>query len=144
MNKLLKGEKMQYGWRKIVLIPIYKSKGDSKECGNYWFIKLMSHTMKSWEWVVKSRRGKEVLIGDQQLGFMPQRSTTYTIFHLRMLTEKWKQVQKDLHCVFIDLDGGPIDELWECWIKLRSKWSLLSPSKTCMKEQEYQWEVQQC
>ena len=35
MNSLLKGERMPDEWRKSVLIPIYKDKGDSKECGNY-------------------------------------------------------------------------------------------------------------
>ena len=32
MNSLLKGERMLDEWRKSVLIPIYKDKGDSKEC----------------------------------------------------------------------------------------------------------------
>ena len=46
MNSLLKGERMPDEWRKSVFIPIYKDKGDSKECGNYRGIKLMSHMMK--------------------------------------------------------------------------------------------------
>ena len=46
MNKFLKGEKMPDEWRKSGSIPIYKGKGDSKECGNYRGIKLMSLTMK--------------------------------------------------------------------------------------------------
>ena len=71
-------------WRKSVLIPIYKDKGDSKECGNYRGIKLMSHTMKWWERVVEARLRQEVVIGDQQFGFMPRRSTTDAIFGLRM------------------------------------------------------------
>ena len=36
-------------WRRSVLVPLYKGKGDIKECGNYRGIKLMSHTMKLWE-----------------------------------------------------------------------------------------------
>ena len=68
MNSLLKGERMPDEWRKSVLIPIYKDKGDSKECGNYRGIKLMSHTMKLWERVVEARLRQEVVIGDQQLG----------------------------------------------------------------------------
>ena len=118
MNKLLKGEKIPDEWRKSVLIPIYKGKGDSKECGNYRGIKLMSHTMKLWERIVEARLSKEVVISDQQFGFMPQRSTTDAIFGLRTLMEKWREGQKELHCVFIDLerayDRVPRDELWEC------------------------------
>ena len=48
----------------------------------------MSHTMKLWEPIVEARLRKEVVIGDQQFGFMPQRSTTGAIFGLRMLMEK--------------------------------------------------------
>ena len=35
---------------------------------------------------------------------MPGRSTTDTIFALRMLTEKFIEGQRQLNCVFIDLD----------------------------------------
>ena len=45
-NRLLRGEKMPDEWRKSVLVPWYKGKGDIKKCGNYRGIKLMSHTMK--------------------------------------------------------------------------------------------------
>ena len=46
VNKLLRGEKMTNEWRRSVLVPLYKGKGDMKECGNYRVIKLMSHTIK--------------------------------------------------------------------------------------------------
>ena len=49
MNSFLKGERMPDEWRKCVVIPIYKDKGNSKECGNYQGIKLMSHMIKLWE-----------------------------------------------------------------------------------------------
>ena len=117
-NKLLRGEKMSEEWRRIVLVPLYKGKGDIKECGNYRGIKLMSHSMKLWERVIEARIRKEVMIGEQQFGFMPGRSTTDAIFCLRMLLEKWNEGQKVVHCAFIDLekayDRVPIEELWEC------------------------------
>ena len=47
-NRLLQGEKMPDEWRRSVLVPLYKGKGDIKECGNYRGIKLMSHSMKLW------------------------------------------------------------------------------------------------
>ena len=46
INRLLQGEKMPDEWRRSVLVPLYKGKGDIKECGNYRRIKLMSHSLK--------------------------------------------------------------------------------------------------
>ena len=54
-NRLLRGEKMPDEWRRSVLVPLYKGKGDIKKFGNYRRIKLMSHTMKLRERVIKAR-----------------------------------------------------------------------------------------
>ena len=53
-NKLLMGERMPEEWGRSVLIPIYKNKGDAQCCGKYRGIKLMSHTMKVWERIIKA------------------------------------------------------------------------------------------
>ena len=63
-NRLLQGEKMPDEWRRSVLVPFYKGKGDIKECGNYREIKLISHSMKLWERVIEARIRKEVTIGE--------------------------------------------------------------------------------
>ena len=101
-----------------MLVPLYKGKGDIKECGNFQGIKLMSHSMKLWERVIEARIRKEVTIAEQQFGFMPGRSTTDAIFCFRMLLKKWTEGQKAVHCVFIDLekayDRVPREKLWEC------------------------------
>ena len=117
-NSLLQGEMMPDEWRRSVLVPLYKGKGDIKECGNYWGIKLMSHSMKLWERVIEARIRKKMMIGEQQFGFMPGRSTIDATFCLRMLIEKWTEGQKAVHCAFIDLEKAynrvPREELWEC------------------------------
>ena len=105
-------------WRRSILVPLYKGKGDIKECENYRGIKLMNCTMKLWERIIEARIRKEVTIAEQQFGLLPRRSTTDAIFCLRMLLEKWTEGQKAVHCAFIDLekayDRVPREELSEC------------------------------
>ena len=45
-NKIFKSNKMPDEWRRSILVPIFKNKGDIQSCTNYRGIKLMSHTMK--------------------------------------------------------------------------------------------------
>ena len=90
-NRLLMGERMPEEWRRIVLFPIYKNKGDAQCCGNYRGIKLMSHTMKVWERIIEARLRNRVEISKQQYGFMPGKGTTDAAFAFRMLMEKYKE-----------------------------------------------------
>ena len=105
-NILLMGERMPEEWRRSVLIPIYKNKRDTQCCGNYRGIKLMSHTMKVWERIIEARLRDRVEISKQQYGFMPGKGTTDAMFALRMLMEKYREGQRELHCVFVDLRQG--------------------------------------
>ncbi|KAK3513905.1 hypothetical protein QTP70_032851 [Hemibagrus guttatus] len=120
-NKVLESERMPEEWRRSVLVPIFKNKGDVQSCSNYRGIKLMSHTMKLWERVVEARLRKVVEICEQQYGFMPRKSTTDAIFALRILMEKYRDGQRELHSVIVDLekayDRVPREELWYCMRK---------------------------
>ncbi|KAK3570097.1 hypothetical protein QTP86_010973 [Hemibagrus guttatus] len=120
-NRVLESERMPKEWRRSVLVPIFKNKGDVQSCSKYRGIKLMSHTMKLWERVVEARLRKVVEICEQQYGFMPRKSTTDAIFALRILMEKYRDGQRELHCVFVDLeeayDRVPREELCYCMRK---------------------------
>ena len=59
--------------------------------------------------------------GDLHYGFMPGKSTINAIFSLRMLMEKYREGQKKLHCIFVDLEKAyervQREKLWFCMRK---------------------------
>ena len=68
--------------------------------------------------IIEARLRDRVEISKQQYGFMPGKGTTDAMFALRMLMEKYREGQRELHCVFADLekayDRVPREELWYC------------------------------
>ena len=81
----------------------------------------MSHTMKVCERIIEARLRNRVEISKQQFGFMPGKITTHAMFALRMLMEKYREGQRELHCVFVDLEKPynkvAREKLWYCMRK---------------------------
>ena len=75
-NRLLKDKRMPEEWRRSVLIPIYKNKGNAQCCENYRGIKLMIHTMKVCKIIIEARLRDSVEISKQQYGFIPGKGST--------------------------------------------------------------------
>ena len=73
----------------------------------------MSHTLKVWERIIEARLRDRVEISKQQYGFMPGKETTDTMFTLKMLMEKYRKGQRELHCVFVDLEKAYDRVPWE-------------------------------
>ena len=75
----------------------------------------MSHTMKVWERIIEARLRDIAEISKQQYGFIPGKRTTNTMFALRMLMEKYMEGQRELYCVYEDLEKAynrvPLEEL---------------------------------
>ena len=116
ISKLMRGDPMPNQWRESYLLPLYKGKGDTRNCDNYRSIKLMSHTMKIIERVLDGRLRKIIRLSDDQCGFVAGKSTTDAIQSIRIIMEKHRDSLKDLHMVLVDFekafDRQPRDLIW--------------------------------
>ena len=77
----------------------------------------MSHTMKISERIIEARLRDRVEISKQHYGLMPGNGTTNAMFASRTLMEKYRKGQRQLHCVFVDMNRVPQEELCYCMRK---------------------------
>jgi hypothetical protein len=65
-NLMFRSNNMPNEWRRGILVPIFKNKGNVHSYTNYQGIKLMSHTMKLWARIIEHRlRGVTNVIENQ-------------------------------------------------------------------------------
>ncbi|XP_063533678.1 uncharacterized protein LOC134743977 [Cydia strobilella] len=103
-NIILATKCIPESWRQSYILPFYKNKGDVTHCENYRGIKLTSHTLKIWERVINKRISNISQVSPNQFGFTASRSTTDAIQTIRIMMEKYRINNQDLHLTFIDLE----------------------------------------
>ena len=97
--------KIPEDWRRSILVPVYKGKGDPLDCGSYIrAIKLLEHGMKVFERVVESKIREQVNIDDMEFGFTDGKITTDAIFIVRQVQEKFRAKGRRLYYAFVDLE----------------------------------------
>ena len=113
-------EQIPEDWRKGIILPFWKRKGDALTCSNHRGITLLSIPGKTFARVVINRAIPAMHHHriPHQAGFMPGRPTTDHISAIRLLAEKAREFRKDrvLFIAFIDLkatfDSVDRDCLW--------------------------------
>ena len=105
-------------WKRGLIVPIWKGKGDTQECNNYRGVTLLSVPGKVFARVLLNRI-RQLLLDHQrpeQSGFTPKRSTVDCILALRLLTERRREYQAPLLAAYIDFrkafDSICRDALW--------------------------------
>ena len=105
-------------FKDVLIVPIYKNKGDHRDCNNYRGISLLAIAGKIMAKVIQSRLAQlaEEVLTASQCGFRRERSTIDMIFSLRQIQEKAIEQYQELYIVFIDFrkafDSVDRDMLW--------------------------------
>ena len=90
-------------WERSVFIPISK-KGNVKECSNYQTTALISHASKIILKILQGRLQQYINqeLPDVQAGFRKGRGTRDQIVIIHWITEKAREVKKNIYFCFID------------------------------------------
>jgi len=92
-------------WKSSVVLPIYKGKGDSMECGSYRGIKLLEYAMKVVEKIFEHRIRQQIYIENMEFRFMKGKGTIDTIF-VKQMQEKFRAKGRKLYFGFVDLENA--------------------------------------
>lgn len=133
INKVWTSEQPPEDWRRGIIVPFWKHKGDRLACENHRGISLLSIPGKVFARVLLTRALAAIRSHrrPQQAGFMPNRSTSDHISAVRLLIEKHREFRKNRHLymAFIDLKAA-FDS-----VDRQSLWKILKvigvPDKIC-------------
>ena len=114
-NKILDTSTYPEAWALGLIIPIYKKKGDKKDCNNYRGITLLSCLGKLFTTVLNERLKQycdiNKIIKENQTGFLANYSTTDHIFSLKSLIDIFFKNKQKLFCAFVDYQKA-FDTVW--------------------------------
>ena len=105
-------------WKRGLVVPIWKGKGDRQDCNSYRGVTLLSVPGKVFARLLLDRIRSHLLLHQrpEQSGFTPKKSTVDRILALRVLIERKREVNQGLLAAYIDLrkafDSVNRDALW--------------------------------
>ena len=93
-------------WEAACIVPVYKGKGDRRDCANYRGIIILSIPRKIYGMVLISKviESTKNQVAEEQGGFRSGRGCIDQIFILKQLVEKYRDKRKVLHVAFMDLE----------------------------------------
>ena len=106
-------------WKKGLVVPIWKGKGDRQDCNNYRGITLLSVPGKVLAHLLLTRIRTHLLKYQrpEQSGFTPGKSTTDRILALRVLVERRREFRQGMLAAYVDLkkafDSVHRETLWD-------------------------------
>ena len=105
-------------WRRSVIVPIYKGRGERRDCGNYRGISLLSVPGKLFARIILDRIRPHLIKHQraEQSGFTPKKSTVDRILALRVLIERRREFRKSFIGAYVDFrkafDSVHRETLW--------------------------------
>ena len=92
-------------WKRGLVVPLWKVKGDRRDCNNYQGVTLLSVPGKVFARIIPDRVCHHLLEHQcpEQSGFTPKRSTIDRILALRDLTQRRREFQQGLLAAYVDL-----------------------------------------
>ncbi|MEL6802745.1 MAG: reverse transcriptase domain-containing protein, partial [Bacteroidota bacterium] len=106
-------------WKRGLVVPIWKGKGDRQDCNNYRGITLLSVPGKVFAHLLLMRIRSQLLKlqRPEQSGFTPGKSTTDRILALRVLVERRREFRQGMLAAYVDLkkafDSVHREALWD-------------------------------
>ena len=88
----------------MLIVAIFKGKGDVMNCGSYRGVKLLEHAMKIVERILERRIRTLVNLNEMQFRFIPGKTTVDAIFIVRRMQEEYQKKDKNLYMCFVDME----------------------------------------